>query len=345
MKNFLILSFVAGVMLSFVSLLFSGCTKEGPQGPAGQNGTDANATCTQCHNLSDSIVAKIFQYDASQHATGSTAYENLTACAACHTSQGFVETVETGKDTTNAPVSDPAPINCRTCHNVHKTHTTADWTLKTTSPFNLRIDLTTTIDLQGGDGSSNLCGRCHQAMTTVPWVTDPLGNDSLKASGSSWGPHNGPQVLLFAGKGMFEFGTPYGNTSHRTLASCSNCHMAKAVGNLTGGHTWKITHEVAGDNLSGCNVTGCHIEAPVTQSWMETKQEEMDVKWNELRDKLLAKGIIDTTNAITYKKKHTQKEFAVVWNFRSYLTDRSHGMHNYRYIGDMLDASIAILDQ
>jgi hypothetical protein len=173
-----------------------------------------------------------------------------------------------------------------------------------------------------------------------------LGTDSLKATSSRWGPHNGPQVLFFAGKGLFEFGTAYGNTAgHRDDASCSSCHMAKAVGNLTGGHTWKIANEEEGDNFTGCNVDGCHLAAPVTATWFEEKQAEMDVKWNALRDKLLAKGLIDSTNAVTYKKKHTQKEFAVVWNFRTYLTDRSKGIHNPRYVSDMLDASSAILDQ
>ncbi|MCK9421076.1 MAG: hypothetical protein M0Q38_00570 [Bacteroidales bacterium] len=354
MKRLLRFIFAAGMMVSVAALMFTSCTKEGPQGPAGPNGKDgtngtngkdANATCTQCHNWSDTIVAKIFQYDASQHATGSTTFESAKGCAACHTSQGFVETVETGADTTKFDVKDPAPINCRTCHNIHETYTSIDWAMKTTAPFNLRIDNTIAIDLQGGDGTSNLCGRCHQARKTTPWVTNPLGTDSLKATNGRWGPHNGPQVLLFAGKGMFEFGTPYGNTSHSTKASCSSCHMAKAVGDVTGGHTWKIVSEEEGDNFNGCNVSDCHSLAPVTKAWFDEKQAAMDAKWNALRVKLLAKGLIDTTNAITYKKKHTQKEFAVVWNFKSYLTDRSKGIHNPRYISDMLDASSAVLDQ
>ncbi len=355
MKNVQKFIYAAGLMIAAACLMFTSCTKEGPvgaTGPAGKDGTngnngkDANSNCVQCHNWSDSLVAMIWQYDASTHAAGASAFESAKGCAACHTSQGFVETVVSGADTTLFNVLDPAPINCRTCHNVHKTYTTADWALKTTAPFNLRIDKTIAIDLQGGDGTSNLCGRCHQARKTSPWVTNPLGTDSLKATSSRWGPHNGPQVLLFAGKGMFEFGTAYGNTAgHRDDASCSSCHMAAAVGNLTGGHTWKIVDEAEGNNYSGCNAAGCHKAAPVTKAWFEEKQAAMEVKWNALRDKLLAKGLIDATNAITYKVKHTQKEFAVVWNFRSYMTDRSKGIHNPRYISDMLDASIAILDQ
>jgi len=340
MKRLLPFIFLVG-LFSASSLLFTSCTKEGPQGPAGE---DANATCSQCHNFSDDIVAKIFQYDASTHATGALAFENLSSCAACHTSQGFIETIGTGADTTATTISNPAPINCRTCHKIHKTYSIDDWSITTAAAFNLRIDKTISIDLQGGDGSSNLCGRCHQARAVSPWVTNPLGSDSLKASNDLWGPHNGPQVLIFAGKGLFEFDTPYGNSSHRDNASCSSCHMTNAVGNITGGHTWKISNEEVGDNFSGCNVEGCHKSAPVTPVWYADKETAMIAKWNILRDKLLEKNLIDSTNAITYKLKHTQKEFAAVWNFRCFLTDRSNGMHNYRYVSDMLDATTAILE-
>jgi len=342
--------FTVGMFFSAVIFMFNSCTKEGPQGPPGKDGTngqDANATCRQCHNFSDSIVAKIFQYDASQHATGSTAFENRNTCAPCHTSQGFVETVATGADTTTAAINDPAPINCRTCHNIHATYTTADWALKTTAPYKLRIDPNTTMDFTADGGAGNLCGKCHQARKPVQtqWVTNPTGLDSLNITSSRWGPHNGPQSLIQGAKGAFEFGTPYGFiNAHRTDASCISCHGANAVGNLTGGHTLRIGNEEEGDNLQGCNVADCH-GGSVTEAWMTAKMEEVAAKVVTLHDLLVAQNLINPTTGLVVTGKHTQKQMAVVWNYLLVVADRSEGMHNFTYVNDILDNSITALNE
>jgi hypothetical protein len=353
MKRLITKLFAVGMLISAAAFMFTSCTKEGPQGPAGPagkdgtNGQDANATCTQCHNFSDSIVAKIFQYDASQHATGSTAFENRKTCAPCHTSQGYIEIVATGADTTLAEVTDPAPINCRTCHNIHATYTSADWAIKTTAPYNLRINKSITMDFQGNGGSGNLCGRCHQARTTSPWVTNPVGTDSLKITSMRWGPHYGGQSLILGARGAFEFGVPFGgnNSAHKNEASCTSCHGAKAVGNLTGGHSLWIGNEEEGDNLFGCNIAACH-DGEVTATWMENKQASVEAKLLALQDALIAKQIIDSvTHYVLVPKKYTQKQMAVVWNYKLVYYDRSTGMHNYSYTNDLLDASLAAINE
>jgi len=203
MKRLITKFFVAGMLISATTIMFTSCTKEGPQGPAGPagkdgtNGQDANATCRQCHSFSDTIVAKIFQYDASQHATGSTTFENRNTCAPCHTSQGFQEVVATGADTTLVAVNDAAPINCRTCHNIHATYTSADWALKTTAPYKLKIDPTITMDFTADGGSANLCGRCHQprkralGLPTRPGMIHlkspvPVGGRIMDLNQQSW---------------------------------------------------------------------------------------------------------------------------------------------------------------
>jgi hypothetical protein len=342
MKKLTVLMLAAGMLISVVSLVFTGCTKEGP---AGKDGSDANATCTQCHNFGDTIVAKIFQYDASQHATGSTTFEsNRNACAPCHSSQGYQECLQTGQDTTAKGISDPAPINCRTCHMIHETYTSSDWGLRGTDSYTLRIDHTITMNLAG---TGNLCGRCHQARKPNPWVTNPTGSDTLKVTSFRWGPHYGTQSLILGAKGAFEFGSPYGSIQgHANGASCNSCHGASAVGNLTGGHTLKIANEEEGDNLAGCNVAACH-NGSVDQDWMEEKQTEIETKFETLRGLLLAANIIDSTDHIiassSNPKWYTQKELAVVWNFLLIEYDRSWGIHNYNYAEDLLDASIAAI--
>lgn len=290
MKRILMVLAAAGMMVAV-----SSCTKEGPQGPPGKdgtNGSNANATCGQCHNFSDTIVAKIFQYDASQHATGSTVFEaTRTACAPCHSSQGFLETLASGADTTSAPIVDGAPINCRTCHQIHNTYTAADWALKTTASFTMKIG--PTMDLAAGDGSANLCARCHQPRKTSPWITDPNGTDSLTVTSTRWGPHHGPQSAIIAGLGGFEIGgATYANSPHRNIASCNTCHGGYAQGDLVGGHTLHMENEETGDNVNVCKNSGCHPTA--TDFDIDGAQTEIAGLYQTLKVKLATAGVLDT---------------------------------------------------
>jgi len=346
MKRLITNTFAIGILISFAAFVFTRCTKEGPQGPPGSNGVDANATCRQCHNSSDSFVVKTFQYNASQHAMGSLTYENFNTCAPCHTSQGFIEVIASGADTTSATINDPAPINCRTCHNIHSTYTSSDWKLKTTASYTLRIDPAITMNFQADGGAGNLCGRCHQAMKSSPWIANPTGTDSILISSSYWGPHASGQSLIQGAVGAFTFGTSYqwGNV-HRTKASCITCHGANAVGNITGGHTLWIVNEKEGDNLTGCNTgTDCH-GGSMTISIMQTKMSVVAIKIQTLKEKLIAKNLINPETNAVVTGKHTQKQMAVVWNYLLVNSDRSMGIHNYSYVNDILDKGIIAIDE
>lgn len=339
MKRVLMFLFAAGMMIAV-----SSCTKEGPQGPPGTNGTDANATCGQCHNFSDSVVAKIFQYDGSKHATGSTAFEGTRAdCAPCHASQGFEEAILNDKDTVAAGFNDPTAINCRTCHQIHMTYTNADWALKINTPFTTRINGSVggTIDFTA-NSSGNLCARCHQARITSPWISDPNGTDSLNVTSTRWGPHHGPQSEIIAGNGCFVIGSAiYENSPHYTLVACMDCHGAEpAMGNLTGGHTLTLANEEEGDNVSGCKVTGCHpsIGSDFDVDGAQTTIEGL-LETNKVQ--LAAAGILDTNTMLLKKKgKYLQADLAVYWNFQMVEADRSLGVHNYRYTKGVLQAGI-----
>ncbi|MCK9204165.1 MAG: hypothetical protein M0P58_06990 [Bacteroidales bacterium] len=338
--------FSAGIMVSFTVLFFNSCTKEGPQGPpgaAGSDGKDANSNCIQCHNWSDSLVTKIFQYNASRHATGSTTGEGAqTACAPCHTSQGFLEVLTTGKDTTNAPVYDAAPINCRTCHKIHNTYSSDDWALQNNAviAFNAKYDPSVSIDLNFNGGSSNLCARCHQALRTTPWLTNPTSiTDSLEPTSSLWGPHNGTQGLILAGKGAFEIGaTAFGQTDHKSHVSCASCHQALARGNVVGGHSLWMSNEVENiQNVSAC--IACHSGA--TSFDVGGKQTEIAGLIKELKTKLAIANMLDTnTMLLKTGKKYSQKQLAVYWNFMMVEADRSLGVHNYLYTHDVLQSGI-----
>jgi len=349
MKKITAFMLAAGLMISAVSFVMTSCTKEGPQGEPGKdgtNGTNAAATCMQCHNFSDTIVTKIFQYNASQHATGSTAMEGTRVdCAPCHTSQGFTECLATGAFKTAAPYNDAAPINCRTCHNIHKTYTNADWALATTAPFRARYDSTVTIDLAFDGGVSNLCGRCHQARIASPALTNPTSSvDSIKMTSNRWGPHHGTQALVMAAKGAFEIGSgAFGTSPHKDQTSCSTCHQGAAQGNLVGGHTLWMTNTGTGDNVVVCKT--CHSSIGTTFD-LNGAQTTIEGKFNELKVKMAVANMLDTTTMLlkvgttANPKYYKQKALAAFWNFQMVYSDGSMGVHNYQYTYDMLQSGL-----
>ena len=113
MKKFNLLTSLLSAAAVVSLFAVSSCTKEGPQGPKGEDG---NATCGVCHDFSETVETKILQWNNSVHATGGNYERNTTECAVCHTSQGFKERILTGAHETAADISDPANINCYTCH-------------------------------------------------------------------------------------------------------------------------------------------------------------------------------------------------------------------------------------
>jgi hypothetical protein len=281
MKNLIKVISLASVAV----LMLASC--EGPAGPAGK---DANESCILCHN-SDVVETKAIEFDHSLHFQG-TAFEEGTrsACAPCHSHQGFKYVVENNTpatfiipsggtkyvnqyDITAANAVLPGAINCFTCHSsLHSTYTDADW-------FPLTTVAAVPMTMYGGSKtinfaktSSNLCAKCHQPRPITKSSTSSDGNiidyGVLVTAGSSnftqmtpsyrTGVHYGAQGSMAAGVGGIEFGTGYTQSSHVANASCSSCHMATPTG-LAGGHSFNAFDEYnAVDNFNGCNVSGCH---------------------------------------------------------------------------------------
>jgi hypothetical protein len=344
MKKIIKLLLATGLFVAVAGFIFSSCTKEGPQGAPGTNGKDGKdglsaITCQECHNFSDTIVAKIFQYDASRHATGSTLLEaSNNQCAPCHSSQGFAEVLATGAFKTAAGITDAAPINCRTCHQIHKTYTNADWTLATTAPYRMRYDSTVTVNLAGSGGTANLCGRCHQARAANPPLTNPSSNtDSINITSTRWGPHHGPQSNVLSGRGAYNDGA-FRDSPHKDLIGCINCHGRNAQGNLVGGHTLIMTSSETGDNFAVCLNSSCHPDA--TSFDVDGKQTEIQGLYQQLKVKLAAFNMLDTNQMLINKKKYAQADLAVFWNFMLVDADRSMGVHNYKYTYDLLQDGI-----
>ncbi len=172
-------------------------------------------------------------------------------------------------------------INCYTCHSsLHTSYTSADWLpLATTAPVAMTMwGGAKTIDL--AKKNSNLCVKCHQPSPLGTSTTTSTGNrvnyDDLVANPttvfynntSTQNPvtpsysthvHYGTVGAIYAGVGAIQFAgsMSYSNSPHTTLADCADCHMAKPT-NGTGGHSFKVTN-----NFNGCNISGCHSVNPL----------------------------------------------------------------------------------
>lgn len=339
------------VLILSLSAMFFGC--EGPEGPAGATGADGlagadgadlNETCIVCHNETDVLVAKQDQWAASVHATGGHSYYGSRVdCAPCHTSQGFLEVVSTGDDTTVATIPDPAQPNCRTCHKIHDAYDVTDWALTTTTAVVPMIDATASIDI--GDG--NLCANCHQARPEDVPAANATVADSTDLD-SHFGPHHGPQSNILAGIGGWEVEPAgymtYANSAHTSFPDgCITCHMADAYGAYAGGHTMKIRY-VRSDRArfydEGC-VT-CHADA---EDEADAFAVEIQALLDALETDLVALGglVADGEEFEPGDGKFNDIIAGAVWNYVLVLEDKSMGAHNPKYVEALLtNAKLAL---
>lgn len=338
------LSSLAMGLLITAGLLMSGCTKDGPQGPAGEDGADGldgEEQCGTCHDMSTDVKARILQWEASVHATGGNFERNDAECAGCHTNEGFNDVMENnGVDQiASSAMSNPTPVGCRTCHNIHETYTPADWQLKGTDPVSLIV---------GGEadlGKGNTCANCHQARDAGIIGSTP-GEGEVAITSPYWGGHHGPQANMIAADGGFEIPGDLAYTTGPHTSNeggCVTCHMAEAYGTQAGGHTMVMAYDYHGSsvpNTAGCQE--CHegIESFDFAGTQTDVQEMLD----ELEAELIAQGLMDDTHHPIPGTYPTNKAGAV-YNFLFVLEDRSLGVHNHRYAKALLANSLAAIQE
>lgn len=309
--------------LIIISALGISCTKEGPQGPKGE---DAITLCIQCHT--ETIMSAIEdEYEESAHGMGgAVSYAGKRYdCAKCHSHEGFTETQRTGRDTTAYDVSIPTRISCETCHSGrHRSFDVEtdgnDYALRTVASFDL-MAIDETMNL--GD-ESNLCANCHQPRADAP-VADGDGN--FYVSSFRYGPHHGPQSTVLAGIGGYTFdGTVVESEVHVSAkATCTSCHMHN------GDHTFE-------PSLNACAT--CHGD--IDNFDLGGTQTEIAGLMANLEAALKTKGLLDASGAPVVGT-YPVAQAGALFNYRVVLEDRSKGVHNYPYTKDLLEASIAAL--
>ncbi len=316
----------------------------GPAGPVGPAGQDVNENCTQCHADNVTLFAKQVQYQASKHRTGGTFERNDADCAACHTHQGFLDRIATGEQEAAAAVVDPAPINCRTCHQIHETYTAADYALTVSGANDMVMNPTHGPVDFGIVG--NLCTQCHQARPLDLSGMNAAG-DSITIDSSYWSWHYGTQGQTLAGVGATDFSGAVtgGPNTHGNPASnpnvCKTCHMAEAYGAAAGGHTWKMSYEYHGsdvNNIAGCKT--CHLT--ITNFDYAGVQTAIGLLMDELAVELRRIGVLEAapSSHIT-TGSHPWEVVQGFTNWQMFYSDGSMGVHNPAYVSGILTASIA----
>ena len=351
---------------------------DGVDGVDGVDGIDGGAAeCIACHSNThrDDIYAS---FELSGHAlNGHTGgyYGSREDCARCHSNEGYIDLMETGSvraggyyssgpaeyliddngtpddetddffvldddpDSptfglpiiTNETFQNATKINCSTCHGSHRSfdfeNDGNDLALRQGfMPTTMLIDPSITIDM----GLSNTCVNCHQPRDSyaVPGPVDDYVNTS-----SRFGPHHGPQsTMVFGLLGAEIAGSvayPSAGISQHAEVSCIGCHMGETTDGGDGVHSFWPTDNTCAE----CHSTS--IENLVVGGF--------DDDMATLKADLVALGVIaanDRPIPGTYPANVAQ----ALWNYRTLLEDKSHGIHNPEYAKALLTNSLEALD-
>lgn len=327
------------------------CVKEGPMGPAGDNGTNGtngtdgaagSVTCLACHS-GNNMAQKRAEFATSAHSSGAVAVEYAGAragCARCHSHEGFVQFIELGIN--DLPVTNPSAWECSTCHGIHKTFEGKDYALRVNAPAVPVVAANGTMDLKG---SSNLCATCHQSRSAEPGTDKPGANYTMTVRTY---PHYSAQSNVLYGNGFAEIpgSAAYptkGTSAHLTMTggSCVGCHMGTFTAKQ-GGHSYI-------PSLKACN--DCHGGTPSTNYNYGAIQTDTQAKLDQLRDKLLALGVI-TKTTVDGVNSYSPKAGSVpmvqaqaVFNYFGIKYDRSLGVHNPKYVKALLVNTLEALNK
>lgn len=308
------------------------------------------AACFTCHNDDGRINQAQGEWANSIHASGTSIdYTNRgdgNDCTRCHDQEGFIDFLNTGS--VNAPYDVVSAIGCFTCHDPHNR---GDMSLRTEDPVTLANGTVF------NHGKGNLCVHCHEARSSVSVIT--LTNYTVTSS--RFGPHHGPQGDMIEGTNLFTDFPSFtaGQSTHKNAVrdACAGCHMGNVQshgGYTVGGHSFNMEDEEGNSQVAFC--TPCHATATSKLDFtadqdydgdglIEGYQTEVEGLLDTLRVLLIDQGILNGSTGLA--KTGTYADGRIVgcyWNYNAVEEDRSLGVHNYKYIVSVLQASIEYLE-
>jgi len=292
------------------------------------------ASCFNCHSdQSTEVVAAEQQYAFSVHASGTHVTEPNDPCSGCHTSEGFIQRIETGVIPTG--LTNPTAIHCFTCH---APHTNGNLSRRLEDPY----PLANGVMFDHHDG--NMCTACHQSRRDVnTYVTTPSGRVNLT---SRWGPHHGPQTDMLTGTNGYEYpGFTYEQTNHKlaTEDGCLDCHMKVTENLRVGGHSFNMAFDDGTEELINTGACfACHGD--MDDFDYQGVQTEIDTLVANLRTELVSAGLVSAGTGLPRTATTSSDSAGAVWNYLLAIEDRSRGVHNRRYIRSLLTSAQQYID-
>jgi len=199
--------------------------------------------------------------------------------------------------------------------------------------------------------------NCHHSNFDVSEIVD-----GWEQTSSRFGSHHGPQGDLIEGTGGYEMdGYTYNQSNHKEAVegACIGCHMSNPEeheGYRIGGHSWNMEDHETGYNLFETCLE-CHADAEVTEDFdfpadadydydgdIEGYQTEVEGLLDSLAVLLVAEGALDSLHRPVEQVFADADVAGAMHNFGIIEEDRSHGVHNFRYIVSLLQNSIDYLD-
>ena len=349
--NFKKMLVFAGVLIAITAFI-AACGTPGPQGPEGPAGpagpqgepgpaaVAADLTCTECHNDTALISGKKANWQESLHGSGTAFIEEggNNRCAFCHSGATFSQAIAEGKNFSEIESGDANPTHqdCRTCHQIHTSYTSADWALETDAPV---TTVTSGATFDGGAG--NLCANCHQARRYLAGFIskDASGNPiaGKYTPTARFNTHYSVQVDTLLGtvdvnEALGVEGKP---AAHYTNVedTCVGCHMGEAANH-------RFLPQVA-------TCASCHTDAEDFD--INGSVTAFEAKVEELKAALVAKGLMneDGSNVLTDAAGNPVQldapQAAALFVYHLIEEDGSDSIHNPVYFNALVDASLEAL--
>jgi hypothetical protein len=272
-----------------------------------------------------------------------------------------------------------AEVYCTTCHavtNANDPHKTGiPWTPGSfpltiaedggainieRSPSTAAVTGTQASGPNGGNyGPGSTCMWCHRSRVDV---TNYLTATNNVITSVHWGPHEGPQADLFTGVGGYQYaGKAYGQATHEQKLSCVDCHMVPMANNSN------VPDHSFAPQLSAC--LGCHAGA--TNFNMGGFEVDVQNAMTEMETWLNDAGLLTRASAAPYVALTiaqigdgnwaddqpvpsvgidggalTQDQAGAIYNYILVARGGAFGVHNPKYIGEILyDSYMALSGQ
>jgi hypothetical protein len=307
----------------------------GPQGEPGPAAVTTDLTCTECHNDTSIITSKKANWEESLHGKGTAFAEegDRNTCAFCHSGDVFSAAIAAGQNFSQVEegTANPTHQDCRTCHQIHVTYTSADWALETDAAV---TTVTSGATFDGGAG--NLCANCHQARRYLAGFVDKT-DPTKYAVTARFNTHYSVQVDTLMG--TIDVNTALGVDgkpgAHYAMIedTCVGCHMGD-------GRNHRMEPQ-----LTTC--VACHADA--TDYNVNGAVTAFEEKVVQLHDALVAKGLIneDGTNIVKNADGSPvlldAPQASALFVYHLIEEDASKSVHNPNYFNALVDASLEAL--